>query len=143
MKVTPEAADKIPESARSAPKVQTDTMESAKGDEEKIDTRQPPAELHAESFADVVGNKPVALLFSTPQLCQSRVCGPVTDIALQMKEKYGTKMDFIHQEVYVDNNPSKGLRRRCSSSGCSTEPWLFVVDKNGRITTRLEGSFGI
>ena len=38
--------------------------------------------MHAKSFADVVGRKPVALLFATPQLCQSRVCGPVVDVAL-------------------------------------------------------------
>ena len=71
------------------------------------------------------------------------MCGPVTDIALQMKEKYGSKMDFIHQEVYVDNNPNKGLRPPLQEFGLQTEPWLFVVDKSGRITARLEGSFGL
>ena len=87
----------------------------------------------AVDFADVVGKKPVALLFSTPQLCQSRVCGPVTDIELQMKSKYGDKMDFIHQEVYVDNDINKGLRPAAAgSSTCATEPWLFVVDKHGQ-----------
>ena len=100
------------EVGEAAPKVETDTVASAKGDEESIDTRIPTApELHQESFADVVGKKPVALLFATPQLCQSRVCGPVTDIALQMKAKYGDKMTFIHQEVYADNDPNKGLRK--------------------------------
>ena len=58
----------------------------------------------------MVGKKPVALLFATPQLCQSRVCGPVTDIEVQMEAKYGKQMDFIHQEVYVDNSVQKGLR---------------------------------
>ena len=76
----------------------------------KIDTRVPPSDMHDVDFADVVGKKPVALLFSTPQLCQSRVCGPVTDMELQMKSKYGDQMDFIHQEVYVDNDINKGLR---------------------------------
>ena len=66
--------------------------------------------MHEVDFADVVGKKPVALLFATPQLCASRVCGPVTDIALQMKAKYGDQMKFIHQEVYVDNDITKGLR---------------------------------
>ena len=58
------------------------------------------------------GKKPVALLFATPQLCQSRVCGPVTDIALQMQGRStATRWTFIHQEVYVDNDPNKGLRQ--------------------------------
>ena len=75
---------------------------------------------------------------------QSRVCGPVTDIALQMQAKYGDQMDFIHQEVYVDNDAQQGpARAAASSSTCRREPWLFVVDKNGKITARLEGSIGV
>jgi len=144
VKVIAKGADKIPEVGDAAPKVQTDTVASAKGDESAIDTRVPPAaELHRKSFADVVGTKPVALLFATPQLCQSRVCGPVTDIELQLKQKYGDRMDFIHQEVYVSNDPSKGLRQPLRAFGLRSEPWLFVVGRDGRITARLEGSFGI
>jgi hypothetical protein len=141
--ITPEA-DEVPEVGEAAPKVETDTITSAKGDEESIDTRIPTApDLHRESFADVVGTKPVALLFSTPQLCQSRVCGPVTDIALQMQAKYGDRMEFIHQEVYVDNDPNKGLRQPLKEFNLPTEPWLFVVGADGKVTTRLEGSFGL
>ncbi|WP_028059068.1 hypothetical protein [Candidatus Solirubrobacter pratensis] len=141
--VVAKSADPIPEVGTKAPKVHTDTLASAKGDVTKIDTRQPPSDMHAVDFADVVGKKPVALLFSTPQLCQSRVCGPVTDIALQMKSSYGDRMDFIHQEVYVDNNAQKGLRKPLLEFHLQTEPWLFVVNKQGIITARLEGSIGV
>jgi hypothetical protein len=141
--VSTPAADPIPEVGQKAPRVHTDTLASAKGVVSRIDTRVPPSDMHKEDFADVVGKKPVALLFSTPQLCQSRVCGPVTDIALQMEAKYGDHMTFIHQEVYVDNNPSKGLREPLRRFHLRTEPWLFVVGKDGRITARLEGSFGV
>jgi hypothetical protein len=123
--------------------VKTDTLASAKGDVARIDTRVPPSDMHAHSFDQVVGKRPVALLFATPQLCQSRVCGPVTDIALQMKARYGSRMEFIHQEVYVDNDPRKGLREPLRRFHLRTEPWLFVVDRSGRITARLEGSFGL
>ena len=144
VKVTTKAEDQIPQVGEPAPKVETDTVASAKGDEESIDTRIPPApELHQTSFADVVGKKPVALLFATPQLCQSRVCGPVTDIALQLKQKYGDRMTFIHQEVYADNDPNKGLRQPLKDFNLRSEPWLFVVGSDGRVTARLEGSFGI
>ena len=85
----------------------------------------------------------MALLFATPQLCQSRVCGPVVDVALQMKAKYGDRVEFIHQEVYEDNDPNKGLREPLQRFNLPTEPWLFVVGKDGRITARLEGSFGL
>ena len=90
-----------------------------------------------------LGKKPVALLFATPQLCQSRVCGPVVDIALQMKQQYGDRMAFIHQEVYRDNQVSKGLRPPLQAFHLQTEPWLFTIDSDGRIAARLEGSFGV
>jgi len=134
----------IPDVGERPPAVSTDTVSSAAGNLALIDTRRPFArELHEVNFKDVLGKKPVALLFATPQLCQSRVCGPVVDIALQMKQQYGDKMAFIHQEVYKDNQVNKGLRPPLDAFHLQTEPWLFTIDKDGRIAARLEGSFGV
>ena len=143
IQVSSPAADPIPGVGDMAPKVATDTLAGAKGDVAKIDTRLPPSDMHERSFADVVGKKPVALLFATPQLCASRVCGPVVDIAAEMKAKYGDRIEFIHQEVYVDNDPKKGVREPMRRFNLRSEPWLFVVDRGGRITARLEGSVGV
>ena len=132
----------IPAVGARAPAVETDTRASAGGDIEKIETRVPPDDMHEESFKDVLGKRPVALLFATPALCESRVCGPVVDIAAQLKRRYGDRMAFIHQEVYVDNEVSKGLRPPLQRFRLRTEPWLFAVDRDGRVAARLEGSFG-
>jgi hypothetical protein len=137
------SADTIPEVGERAPKVKTDTALDARGDLTRIDTRQPPSDMHSPSFDTLVGRKPVALLFATPQLCTSRVCGPVVDEALQLRARYGDRIAFIHQEVYVDNDPNKGYRPSLARFGLRTEPWLFVVGADGRITARLEGSFGL
>jgi hypothetical protein len=138
------AQDPIPDVGEKAPPVQTDTRGSVKGNLDLLDTRSPKApELSAVSFADVVGKKPVALLFSTPQLCQSRVCGPVTDEELQVKAETGSKVQFIHQETYQDNNVQKGFRAPLRRYGLQSEPWLFTVNRQGRIAARLEGSIGI
>ncbi len=139
--ITP-AQDRIPEVGDPAPKVETDTVASAGGDVEAIDTRRPTSDMHG-NFADALGRKPVALLFATPQLCQSRVCGPVVDVGLQLRSRYGDQVDFIHQEVYTDNDPQKGLRKPLQEFNLPTEPWLFVVDADGQVTARLEGSFGL
>jgi len=64
------------------------------------------------------------------------------DIELQLKQTYGDRMTFIHQEVYVDNDLSKGLREPLEAFGLETEPWLFAFDRDGRVAARLEGSFG-
>jgi hypothetical protein len=135
--------DRVPGVGDRPPKVKTDTLGTARGDVASIDTRVPPSDMHARSFADVVGRKPVALLFATPQLCQSRVCGPVVDVALELKAKYGDRVEFIHQEVYADNDPNKGFREPLQRFNLPTEPWLFIVGRDGRITARLEGSFGL
>ena len=133
----------VPDVGDKVPVVDTDTVAESPNLED-IDTRKPPArELHETNFKDVVGKKPVALLFATPQLCQSRVCGPVVDIALQLKQKYGDRVEFIHQEVYVDNEVEKGLRPPLQEFGVPTEPWLFAVGADGRLAARLEGSFGL
>lgn len=134
--------DRVAAPGEKAPAVATDTVASAGGDLASIDTRLPPSDMHEESLKDVLGKKPVALLFATPQLCQSRVCGPVVDIALQLKAKYGDRMTFIHQEVYVDNDLEKGLRPPLRAFGLPTEPWLFTIRRDGTIAARLEGSFG-
>ena len=136
------AEDAVPAVGEQAPKVKTDTLASAGGDAEAIDTRRPTSDMHA-NFAEVVGSRPVALLFATPQLCQSRVCGPVVDVALQLRARYGDQVQFIHQEVWTGNDPEQGLREPLQRFKLPTEPWLFVVGKDGRITARLEGSFGL
>jgi hypothetical protein len=143
VQVTTKEADTIPDVGETPPRVATDTLASVKGNVKLLDTRVPPSDMHKHSFDEVLGKKPVALLFSTPQLCQSRVCGPVTDVALQLKAKYGDRIEFIHQEVYQDNDVKKGLRPPLSAFHLRTEPWLFVVNKDGKITARLEGSFGV
>jgi hypothetical protein len=133
----------IPAVGQSGPAVQTLTPASAGGDLSKITTRIPPEHMNSTSFKDVVGKKPVVLMFSTPALCQSRVCGPVTDIGVYMQKLYGSKVAFIHQEVYVDNNPSKGLRPQLDAFHLQTEPWLFTFDKQGKIAARIEGALGV
>jgi hypothetical protein len=132
----------IPAVGERPPRIETETVASAGGDVDSIETRVPPDDMHEESFADVLGKKPVILLFATPALCQTRVCGPVTDIAAQMQKEYGDRATFIHQEVYEDNKVQKGLREPLRRFGLRTEPWLFAVGADGRVAARLEGSFG-
>lgn len=133
----------IPAVGEPPPAVSTDTVAGAGGNLDAIDTRQPPSDMHDVDLKDALGKRPVVLLFATPALCQSRVCGPVVDIALQLKQAYGDRLDFIHQEVYVENEPEKGLRPPLRAFNLQTEPWLFTIDRQGRIAARLEGSFGV
>ena len=109
----------------------------------QIDTRVPPDDMHSDDFADVVGKKPVVLLFATPALCQSRVCGPVTDIAEQVKQQYGDKVAFIHQEIYNNNRINDGPRPQMTAFHQNTEPWAYVIDRTGTVSTVLQGPFSV
>src|SRR4051794_25868503 len=87
-----------PGPGQKAPVVHTLTPADVAGDMSKIDTRIPPApSLLKDDFADVVGKKPVVLTFATPQLCQSRVCGPVVDVVDQVQAKVGDRAWFFPQ----------------------------------------------
>ena len=97
--------------------------------------------MHEVDFADVVGKKPVVLLFATPLLCQSRVCGPVVDIAEEVMSERGKDADFIHMEIFEDNTVDKGYRPQVRDFGLPSEPWAFTIDRNGKVAARLEGAF--
>lgn len=130
-----------PSPGEMAPVIHTLTPERVGGDLSKLTTRLPPLRSLVDTdFASVVGRKPVVIAFATPQLCQSRVCGPVVDVLAELQARYGKQVAFIQQEVYVDNDPAKGLRPQMLSYRLRTEPWTFVIDARGRIAARFEGA---
>ena len=78
----------------------------------------PPDTQNKVNYADVLGKEPILLLFATPKFCQSRACGPVVDVAEQAQHEYEGKANFIHMEIYNDNDPSKGVRPQVRRSTC-------------------------
>jgi hypothetical protein len=133
--------DVVPGAGDTAPLINTPTEADAGGDIESIDTRVPPSTMHEKNFADVVGKEPVVLVFATPRLCQSRVCGPVVDVAEQLKAEYGDQAEFIHMEIFRDNDINKGFRPQIATWRLPTEPWVFTIDRKGKVAARLEGAY--
>lgn len=131
----------VPHVGEKAPLIHTPTADDV-GQLSEIDTRIPPSSMHGTDFADALGKEPILIVFATPQLCQSRVCGPTVDIVEQVKAEHGDEAAFIHMEVYSDNDPSKGLRPQLRAFHLPTEPWAFIIDRDGRISARFEGAFG-
>jgi hypothetical protein len=134
---------RIPDVGDKAPRIHTPTAADVGGDLAKIDTRVPPDQMHAVDFADAVGKKPVVLVFATPALCQSRVCGPVVDVVQQVADQHRGEADFIHMEVYNDNDPNKGIRPQLRAYGLESEPWTFLIDRDGVVRDRIEGAYGV
>jgi hypothetical protein len=139
--VKKESPDPIPALGTSPPRIHTPTVAEVGGDVASIDTRLPPSSMHDADFADVLGKKPVVLLFATPQLCQSRVCGPVVDVAEQVKSISDDDVEFIHMEIFRNNRIDDGVRPQMAAFHLQTEPWLFVFDRSGKVAARIEGAF--
>lgn len=133
----------VPQVGQKAPPIHTQTPADVNGDLSKITTRIPPDTQNEVDYADVLGKKPIVLLFATPQFCQSRVCGPVVDVAEQVKQTYGDKVAFIHEEIYKDNDPGKGARPQVKAFHLPSEPWLFAIDRHGTIAAEVQGAFGV
>lgn len=129
-----------PKVGQPAIRVHTPTAASVHGDLAKIDTRVPPDDMHAVDLADVLGRKPVLLVFATPALCQSRTCGPIVDEVAQLQSELGGRMAFIHMEVYRDNQFSRGYRPQLRAWHLQTEPWVFAIGRDGRVKARIEGA---
>ena len=137
------AQDPVPGVGDKAVKVVTPTVDSANGDIASIDTRVPPApDLHQDNLADVLGKKPVLLLFATPALCQSRVCGPVVDLARAgaVRPTRATCRSSSRRSTTTTSS-SAGFRKQVTDWGLPTEPWAFAIDKNGKVAARLEGAY--
>ena len=113
---------------------------------EEIDSSFPPRPaMHDTTIADALkAGKPLVIAFATPAYCRSRICGPVMDTVMDpLAATYAGRAVFIHVEPYVlrdlreDNiqNTVPAMREW----RLSTEPWIFVIDRQGRVVGKFEG----
>lgn len=137
------AFHRVPRPGEHAPSIHTPTAQDAGGDLSKITTRVPPDTQNSVDYAEALGKEPIVLLFATPQFCQSRVCGPVVDVAEQAKHEYGDKAAFIHMEIYNENDPGLGPRPQVRAFHLPSEPYLFTIDGRGVVRDAIEGAFGL
>jgi hypothetical protein len=120
----------------------TPTIASTGGDFDALTTRTPPdAALLRYSVADSLADRaPFVLAFATPKFCTSRACGPVVDVVDHVRKRLGdSPVRFIHVEIFEDNQPPE-LNRWVKEWKLPTEPWVFLVGRDGRIKERFEGS---
>jgi hypothetical protein len=122
---------------------ETPTLRSVHGDASKLTTRVPSdrALLRYSVAESLTAHKPFVLVFATPEFCTSRTCGPVVDVVDAVRKRFvGSGVRFIHVEIYRDNEPTKGFNRWVREWHLPTEPWVFLVGRDGRIKDKFEGS---
>jgi hypothetical protein len=128
-----------------APRSRTPTLRT-ETDIAKLTTREPPdTELLQHSVAESIAARvPFVVAFATPQFCTSRTCGPVVDVVDRVRRDFaGSPIRFIHVEVFRDNDPALGYNRWMREWRLPSEPWVFLVGRDGRIKAKFEGSVSI
>ena len=110
-----------------------------------IDSSDPPRpQMHALSIAQAVDTgKPVVVAFATPAFCQSRVCGPTLEVVDELYSKYGDAVAFVHVEPYdltaLRQQGQFQLAPAAQEWHLPSEPWVFVLDRQGRVAAKFEG----
>ena len=112
----------------------------------------PDADFYATSVDTALAeHEPFLVIFSTPAFCRTRTCGPALDIVKQVAPDYKADVTFIHVEPYLLEQVGDNLQPVLSDQnqpipvaavtdwGLPAEPYIFVVDSNGRVTAKLEG----
>jgi hypothetical protein len=105
---------------------------------------EPDPALYRLSVAEAVSNgTPAVILFATPAFCSSQACGPMLDQLKQVAGSY-PNVDFIHVEVYddlqVDAVEDLESVDAVVEWGLPSEPWLYVVDDSGVVSSAFEGA---
>jgi hypothetical protein len=120
----------------------TPTLASTGGQIAKLTTRVPPdrALLRYSVAASLAAHAPFVVTFATPRYCTSRTCGPVVDVVDAARRRFARiGIRFIHVEIYQDNDPARGQNRWVREWKLPSEPWTFLVGKDGRIKAKFSG----
>ena len=105
----------------------------------------PNPEMHNITIADALSDsKPMVISFITPSFCQSKLCGPVLEEAVNPNFlRYRESVTFIHIEPYdiatLQSGSGFQLVDTMAEWNLKTEPWIFVIGSDGKVIVGLEG----
>jgi hypothetical protein len=141
VKETGKASTRVPDQRAIAS--QTPTVGDARG-VHPICTRTPPCPFHQITLAKALTlSKPTAFFVGTPKFCMSRTCGPNLEELIGVANEVGDRVSFVHAEVYRSDKAEDIQRQAASPTfaqwGFQSEPWMFLIDRNGIIAKRFEG----
>ena len=133
----------IPAPGQAAPKSDNLTKKDVANIAE-IDSGTPPNDMHDVKIKDAIAaGRPMVIVFSTPAFCTSRFCGPVNEEVEALQAKYRDRVDFVHIEIWrsFDRKELNPTAREwlIRPDGGLSEPFVYIVGKNGVIYDRYEG----
>ena len=113
---------------------------------ELTSSREPDPDLYRMTVADALkSSRPSLIAFATPLFCSTATCGPQLQVLSALNERHAGKVNFIHIEVYENPHEMKEdfsagrVSPHMDQWGLLTEPFTFVLDAGGRVTSKFEG----
>ncbi len=109
----------------------------------------PDLSFYETSIADAMTlGKPAVIVFATPAFCTSQFCGPMLDNVKDVSGNYAGEVTFIHVEPFVLDEEGGlvaegGIPAAAETTtewNLQSEPWVFIIDADGLISTRFEGA---
>ena len=107
---------------------------------------EPDLDLYSLTIQEAVNTeKPTLIVFASPAFCQTATCGPQIKIVSNIKDIYKNAANFIHIEVFDNPSEMQGNFSKAKISplmeewSLVSEPFTFIVDKDGIITRKFEG----
>ncbi len=141
------SSGKTPMIGASAPPTENPTLTSQPNKKEITTDSNPNDTFYQMTVTQALeAHKPFVVVFATPAFCQTALCGPVLNNVKAIQPEFASKVNFIHIEPYVLDangglaNGQLAATQSTTDWNLQTEPWIFVIGSDGKITDRFEGS---
>ena len=94
------------------------------------------------------------MAFATPAFCQTGFCGPTVELVKSVAKEHEGVVEFVNVEPYALQLTDNGLQPLLDESGqlqpveaalewgIPVEPYLFVLDAEGKVFAKFEGIVG-
>lgn len=128
-----------PAIGESVPDSDTPTIDEVDELSEITTDQTPVRRFYTTSVAEAVRqNEPFVVAFATPKFCTSQTCGPILEEVQEVADDF-PKVTFIHVEPYdLDKTPDLVPIDVVQEWGLPSEPWVFVVDSNGKLVAKYD-----
>ena len=132
--VTPALGSKPP--ASQSPTLETEPSIDALSTDTTPDRR-----FYESSIAEALeSGQPSVAVFAAPKFCASAVCAPTLDNVQKVSPEF-PDVTFVHVEPYeLDKLPEQLVPVQAMLDWeLPSEPWVFVMDGEGRVAAKCEG----
>ncbi|HEX2420677.1 MAG TPA: thioredoxin family protein [Acidimicrobiia bacterium] len=135
--------DPMPGVGEPAVSIETRTTADHPLDEISSDPDPDPSFYELSLDEALTNGQPTVVVFASPAFCTSQTCGPMLDQVEAVASEH-PGVNYLHVEIYENLDAASPADLQVSEAvtawGLPSEPWVFVIDRDGRVSSRFEGA---